>query len=530
MPPPNTPAATDEDADDTAVRDNEGAPVLSLEDVPAVLPWTYGTSSPQWPAPIRDNPEMISPIVSSTPMYSPPPTDAAPNTPSTPRANTPPPPTRSPEECEMEWPIDWQGLEYIDMVDENLHCSICRTPFHKPVSTNPCGHVFCSSCLDQYLHAIQPRNGHRETPCPICRTPLTYNPWSNRPSQSLVRRASRPCDRVLTAMLGQLRVKCPNDPRLCAWTGPRSDIEGHMRRHCEYTRVRCVMRDCDQLVHRGAQEKVCLHVDTRCTFCDEQFLKASEKEHLALDCTKVIEACMACGAAVAREDLAEHQEACLDEPTACEFAVNGCSARDTRRALYDHERSCVYGQLSRLEDRLMGRMIDADTLRQQNSQMTRQLAATSATLGEIVDRLAALERENLSLKATVEMREHAMQPDFSEAVRGGLLAEFDTRATELLQHLNAQDARQFVMMQSRLMPLEESQHELNTRIASLDMQVRWLRSMGRIQQRQNTFGAMSGEASGSTPEPAAASRGASVAPGSPAAERYLSDQIDRARM
>ncbi|KAG8999119.1 hypothetical protein FRB90_012146 [Tulasnella sp. 427] len=54
---------------------------------------------------------------------------------------------------------------YVDQVNGNLVCCICRNPFIDPVSTTTCSHTFCSECIASALMVSQQ--------CPVDRSPLT---------------------------------------------------------------------------------------------------------------------------------------------------------------------------------------------------------------------------------------------------------------------------------------------------------------------------------------------------------------------
>jgi tetratricopeptide (TPR) repeat protein len=51
----------------------------------------------------------------------------------------------------------------VNISQEDFHCALCCRLMFQPTTT-PCGHTFCSSCLNQSLD-------HRPS-CPVCRAPL----------------------------------------------------------------------------------------------------------------------------------------------------------------------------------------------------------------------------------------------------------------------------------------------------------------------------------------------------------------------
>ena len=42
--------------------------------------------------------------------------------------------------------------EFVNSVDEDLHCSICHLPLKEAVQTGKCGH--CKQCLDEHFRRL----------------------------------------------------------------------------------------------------------------------------------------------------------------------------------------------------------------------------------------------------------------------------------------------------------------------------------------------------------------------------------------
>ena len=41
--------------------------------------------------------------------------------------------------------------EFVNSVEEDLQCPICRLPLKEAVQTGVCGHRFCRQCLDEHF-------------------------------------------------------------------------------------------------------------------------------------------------------------------------------------------------------------------------------------------------------------------------------------------------------------------------------------------------------------------------------------------
>ena len=50
--------------------------------------------------------------------------------------------------------LDGYDDEFVNSVDEDLHCSICHLPLKEAVQTGKCGHRFCRQCLDEHFRRL----------------------------------------------------------------------------------------------------------------------------------------------------------------------------------------------------------------------------------------------------------------------------------------------------------------------------------------------------------------------------------------
>ncbi|KAG9102718.1 hypothetical protein FRC06_001356 [Ceratobasidium sp. 370] len=99
-----------------------------------------------------------------------------------------------------------EHYSYVDAVNSNLVCCICRNPFVEPTTSSTCGHTFCRACIDQALE-ISPC-------CPIDRSQLRSTD---------LHLASA----VVRNMVDELLVECPHAPLGCTHTAQRHLISAH---------------------------------------------------------------------------------------------------------------------------------------------------------------------------------------------------------------------------------------------------------------------------------------------------------------
>lgn len=411
--------------------------------------------------------------------------------------------------------IDWQGLEYTGLVDDNLLCGICKTPYHKPLTTKACGHTFCEACLYQALEEARGRSRNR-APCPLCRSEL--NVVGERGARRFVRVVE------MSAQLDRLEVKCPNNTQLCEWTGPRSNVEPHVHNDCDYTLYPCADRSCGKTIIRQSRGTACRHHEGPCAYCEETIDLSTEVQHHMTVCAKYWVSCEYCGKEVARDVLAAHVEACSVELATCPYSKLGCSYSSLRKDVRDHEKTCDRGAFMELvegvEKRLKADMIEMkeslSTQMEQKIQLQKRQMDTR--LQEIQDELQEerRKREELAQKftrlesgdirllryrdpaagssttdeATNEGRSSLSIPEGSDFEQAEymfrMFDELDTRISNISKALIDQDARQSVRVMTELMPVKEQLVEARSQLGVMGMHVRWLMDLQRSRQRQGT--------------------------------------------
>mmetsp|Transcript_4523 Transcript_4523/g.4667 ORF Transcript_4523/g.4667 Transcript_4523/m.4667 type:complete len:622 (-) Transcript_4523:318-2183(-) len=94
-------------------------------------------------------------------------------------------------------------------------CPICQHLVELDCSTTSCSHVFCSSCITQWLsHALR---------CPTCNKDISENSV-NKANVQLLSVAQPLAFRVLK----RVRVSCPHSVNGCSWEGDYGDLHSHL--------------------------------------------------------------------------------------------------------------------------------------------------------------------------------------------------------------------------------------------------------------------------------------------------------------
>ncbi|KAL2755293.1 hypothetical protein ACRALDRAFT_1064537 [Sodiomyces alcalophilus JCM 7366] len=348
--------------------------------------------------------------------------------------------------------IDFHGLVYVDAVDDNLLCPICKMPFVTPVTT-PCDHTFCFDCLKQ---ACETRHV-----CPIDRKKF-------RPKN--VRATSR----LLRNQLDSLMVACPNAERGCEENMRREDVVMHTHK-CDYTLAACPDATCPKKVTTRLlrkNEKKCLHTATACPYCETQTEKATMDEHIIRDCPKNTTTCASCGKDTRKSDLDKHlKRECPEVDAACDYTEYGCRHRAKRMLLAEHHETCVYRICLVLGEKVKQQEKQMERLRRENEERDRLLEELRREQdgrrgGESWDSLRFLGPD----------RTKACSPE--EAVMG-IYEEVERRIEGVQKDLTELDGRQMVMVLNEVMPIKNEMTEIRTNLGILKMHVAWLMNRSR---------------------------------------------------
>lgn len=373
-------------------------------------------------------------------------------------------------------------------------CPICRTPFHKPVTTKNCGHTFCATCLSRAVE-IQPI-------CPIDRQPLTY-------------RSDELCNTLLiTSQLDRLEVKCPN--RSCKHVAPRGSISYHYERECEHTMVNCPDPTCSDHVARGdaGPERGCLHRDVPCRYCSKMVQIAGLEDHYDRDCIGHTAKCTHCNAIVVRHRIQAHLASdCPEAEIRCKWRPFGCTLATKRKIVREHERNgCVFEAIGtlvkeRLEDRtiinqLTDRLATMETRMQQMELRSERRASRSSPgmQGWPPFPGGSTGIPDLNLNSGPGST-HSSSYQF-ESPDDYMLNQFERLGSSievLRKKLTEVDGRHSMMLLEETRPLKEQMADLRSNIGIFGMHTAWLMNAWRRQmsgQGAGQNGASSGGGGG----------------------------------
>ncbi|QRV94185.1 Zinc finger, Rad18-type putative [Ceratobasidium sp. AG-Ba] len=232
---------------------------------------------------------------------------------------------------------------YVDAVNSNLVCCICRNPFVEPTTSSTCGHTFCRACIAHALEVspycpidrsqLGPTDLHLASAVGKCPLDRFFLPADSSHMHSSVRN-----------MVDELIVECPHAPLGCTHTTQRHLIDAHFA-GCTYAPVPCPTEGCtSSVLSRDAEaDEPCPKHLSPCSECDS--LAPTSDVHTA-HCPARLVPCPHCSELTPYSALSTHEsESCLSAPVSCSLSHVGCAWTGPRSSLSDHPKSCAYEPL-----------------------------------------------------------------------------------------------------------------------------------------------------------------------------------------
>lgn len=389
--------------------------------------------------------------------------------------------------------VDLRSLEHTTPVDENLICPVCRVALIDPITTS-CDHVFCRDCFSQ-SYAITKI-------CPIDRTNL------------MVPHDIGPTHRLILNQLDSLEVRCPNKADGCTKLLPRSMVQNHVTKYCEYSMVPCKDSDCGRDVRRKDAEKACLHKTVQCPDCSHQMWQRDLEYHRLSVCEQRRARCDACHIDILRVKAEDHQLECSEAWASCRWAIYGCPHSSKRKDLEDHRASCSF--------EVMGPVVDS---------MKEEVKALRGEIQYLNEKDRVKDRRLRFLECTrtaVNSENHNSIMDissFADTPANADYGPYDSRdqyMLSLLEHQESQvdrlsagltelEAKQTMMLFNETLPIKEQLAEIRSTQSTLGMHVRWLMQFRMRDSRASVKTAAAGDKGGPL-EPGSGGAGPSMGP------------------
>jgi TNF receptor-associated factor 5 len=364
--------------------------------------------------------------------------------------------------------VDFRGLNYVDPVDENLLCPICRVPMVDAVDT-ACDHTFCKDCITE---AFKYSNL-----CPIDRFPLSCTTLNK-------------AHKIVVNQLDALLVKCP----CCTSPVPRAMILNHLERYCKEALVKCAGKTCDDVVRRKLYGQGCLHYDTSCPDCDMIMQELEMAEHREHDCKERHKACDHCGGNILRCKEDVHLEKCQDVPAHCKWVEYGCDYESRRKDLHRHADVCTFKLVGPIAEMLKKEINDlrseVRTLAEKDQIQERRIKFLEGGLGGHRDTDRPLDYVDIPSQALSSLPDssHADPLDSGHEYLLSLVEAQETKVDRLSAGMTELEAKQTMMLFNETIQIKNELAEMRSSQQVLSMHVRWLLNFRR-QENQRRFGA-----------------------------------------
>ncbi|CAG8574764.1 4941_t:CDS:2, partial [Dentiscutata heterogama] len=189
-------------------------------------------------------------------------------------------------------------------------------------------HTFCRSCISQAITS-------RPT-CPVDRSRLSDV------------NELKPASKIISNMVNELLVYCPNKDLGCNYQGQRQLLSCHFKEGCMYTIVECCNEECQEAVFKKDLTK---HMEKcRAKVIDHEICKCKVQlgtlEGHCDSCPMKHIECPYCYTTIPQSANDTHLEECSERPSTCLHAEYGCSWTGRQRDLLKvHIPSCPYEPL-----------------------------------------------------------------------------------------------------------------------------------------------------------------------------------------
>ncbi|TID21815.1 Zinc finger TRAF-type protein [Venturia nashicola] len=344
--------------------------------------------------------------------------------------------------------VDLRALDYLETPNENLICAICASAFVQPMELG-CGHSFCTDCLYQHFQSgIQ--NSRR---CPKCREEVEV---------------VSPVSTILSHLLDELEVECPNRGSGCTQHTKRYTVRDHVKQYCLFTEIPCSSPDCDLFIERRFAGEDCLHSYVECEDCLEQIMEKDLVTHQSEVCQEGFIFCRFCEDEVRRMNLNAHHAICDLYPEPCPGNVVGCKFSNSRRATEDHAKSCPMA--------IMAPHISAQSKQQVQTQAEND--RLHEAIASVETRLEDLETicKQLSSSIKLERRRSMMPPEGTvSATRvedlNSRIDEMSSDYTSRFDNVTSDNARLTMILTNENLRNQQQFHTLSAALTALRTQV-----------------------------------------------------------
>ncbi|KAF8852083.1 hypothetical protein BDZ45DRAFT_678617 [Acephala macrosclerotiorum] len=373
--------------------------------------------------------------------------------------------------------IDFSALTYVGIVDENLICSICRTPFFDPVITDCC-HIFCRLCLDQALK-------HGGSTCPIDRFILQIENEDYFKAPTVIRN-----------QVDSLKVECPT----CSAAIERSVLQVHLAQYCPEARMACpgknTIKGCSFLMLRKhlSSGNECMHYTEHCPDCKLELMAIDMYHHRNELCVKRMETCQHCGAEYVQINSDQHLLECPDVEIGCKWSDIGCDFTTARKTMTNHEKSCnlrflgkKFEAMTKESTKLKYEIADLKNERRDQERHMKVLEGTIKNFRMPFEDIHQISRQDLSdptndqLSSFRDNTDPSLSTGFDHMM--ALMESQQNNINKLSTSMRELEARYSTLLFNETIQIRNDLAEIRSVQQTTSMHVRWLMQL-RIQENR----------------------------------------------
>ncbi|XP_074207961.1 TNF receptor-associated factor 5 isoform X3 [Camelus bactrianus] len=213
--------------------------------------------------------------------------------------------------------------QFVEQLEERYKCAFCRSVLHNPHQTG-CGHRFCQHCI------LSLRELNAVPLCPVDKEVI-------RPQEVF---KDNCCKREVL----NLYVFCKNAPG-CNAKIILGRYQDHLQQ-CLFQAVQCSNENCrEPVLRKGLKEHLsayCQFREEKCLYCKKDVVVINLQNHEENLCPKYPVSCPnKCLQIIPRTEVDEHLAVCPEAEQDCPFKHYGCSVKDKRGSLQEHEQSAL---------------------------------------------------------------------------------------------------------------------------------------------------------------------------------------------
>ncbi|XP_034866377.1 TNF receptor-associated factor 5 isoform X1 [Mirounga leonina] len=259
-------------------------------------------------------------------------------------------------------------FQFVEQLEERYKCAFCHSVLHNPHQTG-CGHRFCQHCI------VSLRELNAVPLCPVDKEVIR--------SQEVFK------DNCCKREVLNLYVYCKNAPG-CNAKIILGRYQDHLQQ-CLFQAVQCSNENCqEQVLRKDLKEHLsarCHFREEKCLYCKKDVVVIYLQNHEENLCPEYPVSCPnRCLQIIPRTEVDEHLAVCPEAEQDCPFKHYGCTVKDKRGNLQEHEHSA-------LRDHMLLVLEKNFQLEEQISDLYKSLEQKESKIQQLAETVTKFEKE-----------------------------------------------------------------------------------------------------------------------------------------